>query len=240
MHGIARLPLSPPWAFVTVRQRITLGPLPGPRQEAAIATDGVMLGSTLNRRFRLEQRLGGPPASPHYLATDASNGEMLTVRLLPRHVSLRGEAGLRYRRALARLKGLHHPNLLIPVEAATANGVAFLASPYYPSTALTEAVAQQALTVPEIALVLQQTAEALEVLHRAGVVHGGVNLDAILIAREDGLQAVLAHPALALLVPPEEVSAAAACFKAPEEIPALEGAPDGRADLYALGVVAWR
>ncbi len=206
--------------------------------DAANAMDGAMLGSTLNYRYRLEQRLG--TVGQQYLATDAASGEMLTVRFLPRHVSLRGEGGLRYRLALARIKGLHHPHLLVPVEAASAGGTAFLAAPYYPSQTLTDVLAAGSLTISETTLLLQQVAGALEVLHGTGVVHGGVQLDNLLISREDGFEAVLSNPALSLLVPPGEESVQAAQFRAPEESPAVEAEPGARSDLYALGMVGWR
>jgi hypothetical protein len=198
-----------------------------------------MLGSILNRRYRLEQRLGASAAGQEFLATDTGSGEMLAVRLLPGHARLSGESGLRYRRALARLKGIQHPHLLIPAEAASANGRAFLAAPYYPSVPLAQALKEQPLTIPEAVRVLHQLAQALEVLHAAGVVHGGVNPDNILLSREDGPQAVLAYPALNLLLAPEDAALPAVLFKAPEECPALEAGVDGRSDLYALGMIAF-
>ncbi len=201
-----------------------------------------MLGKTLNQRYQLEQLLSKTELGSLFLATECASGEMLAVRTLPGETALRGEAGLRFLRLVQRLEGEEHPNVLSPLETGYADGIAYQVVPYYPAVTLEEALREASFSLAEGLSLLRQAARGLAHLHGLGIVHGGLTPRNLLISREEkSLQVVLADPCLYLLVggefPPGGLEAAP--FRAPEEIPGLDTAPDERTDLYALGMIGY-
>ncbi|MEE8395586.1 MAG: AAA family ATPase [bacterium] len=201
-----------------------------------------MLGKTLNRRYKLEQLLARGEQGTLFLATEATSGEMLAVKVFPPEVDLRDEGGRRYLRAMGRLKGLSHPNFLFPIETGFAEGRAFQAVPYFPALSLKQALEEAPFSRTESLELLRQLAAALACLHGAGVAHLNLKPTNILVSREGGaLQAVLVDPARPLLAPADFPygGAAAGPYRSPEEIPALDRTPDARSDLYGLAMIGY-
>ncbi|MDH5753320.1 MAG: AAA family ATPase, partial [Deltaproteobacteria bacterium] len=198
-----------------------------------------MLGTKINNRYHLEQELFATARGTLYLATDDSTGEMLAVKIIP-GASLESGTGLRYAHLLKRLEGADHPNLLLPLETGAAPGGVYQVLPYYPGQSLEEVLNQGPLPPEEALLVLQQVAQALGRLHGKGVYHHGVRPANILLSREEGvIQAVLTDPGRSLLYGADTDGPQEAMYRAPEQTPWLESAADGRADFYALGMIAY-
>ncbi|MCH7477080.1 MAG: AAA family ATPase, partial [SAR324 cluster bacterium] len=201
-----------------------------------------MLGKDLKERYRLEQLLGQNELGALHLATDRASEEMLAVKLFPPEVSLHGENGLRYQRAMRLLQGRNHPNLLVPIETGVADGRAYQVLPYYPALSLADALAENPFSESEGLELIRQIAAGLAALHEAGLPHLNLHAHNVLVSREgEGLEVVVTDPARHLLSAPRfpRGGITAAAYRAPEEIPWLGSTPDGRADLYALGVLGF-
>ena len=95
-----------------------------------------MEGTILNRRYELKSLLGRSDLGTLYLANDIANGELLAVKVFSGAADLRGEDGMRYRNAVRRVEGFHHPHLLTPTEVGSSGGTAYQVAPYFPAQPL--------------------------------------------------------------------------------------------------------
>src|SRR3990172_502025 len=150
-----------------------------------------MLGTLFDHRYELKQSLGRSDLGALYLATDATSGEMLALKIFAERIDLGGEDGLRYLRAVERVRDFHHPHLLVPGAAGRSAAGAFQVTPYFPAQPLAALVAGGKLKLSEIVAVVQQVAEGLAALHRRRLVHGNLKPSNILVSREgERLQSV--------------------------------------------------
>ncbi|MCH8842080.1 MAG: AAA family ATPase [SAR324 cluster bacterium] len=202
-----------------------------------------MQGTAVNERFEFKQELGRSDLGLLHLANDATSGELLAVKIFDDAVDLRSEEGLRFRSVVGRLRNLRHPHLVVPSETGIDRGVGYQVSTYFPSESLETFQSAGAWKISDAVALLRQIASGLSVLHREGVVHGNIKPANLLISREeDRIHAVLTDPARSLLraVDYPLRDADTASYMAPEEAPWLDTAIDDRADLYRLGLIAYR
>lgn len=144
----------------------------------------------------------------------------------------------------ARIRGaLDHPNLLPLYSARRARGGSYLVAPWFPGGSLGDRFRGERLPRELLREMITGMASALDVLHRAGWVHGDLHWGNILLgsndrpvlidfasARSIGVRWCRAGRPTRLQVMPFIV--------APE---VWRGEPvDGRADLYSLGVAIYR
>ncbi|MEE8555216.1 MAG: AAA family ATPase, partial [bacterium] len=202
-----------------------------------------MEGTILNRRYELKSLLGRSDLGALYLANDIANGELLAVKVFSGVVDLRGEDGTRYRNAVRRVEGFHHPHLLTPTAVDSSGGTAYQVAPYFPAQPLDALLESAPLKLTEIVTLLQQIASGLQALHGLGLVHGNLKPSNLLVSREeDRIHGVAADPFLTLLrgAATAHLEPGEAPFRAPEEVPWLDRPADARSDLYALGTLAYR
>lgn len=136
-----------------------------------------------------------------------------THRMLPRRARLRvavdRDAGLRLMREAAIREALGHPGVPRVYEVGVADGMPWIAD---------ELIAGELVTAPiaaeQLALVVRDAATILAHLHRRGVIHDGIWLDAFVRTPERGFPLCLDNWTRARLADPIE----------------------GRADVYALGL----
>ena len=191
-------------------------------------------------RYRILEPLGEGATAVVYRAQDLT-GRQVALKALnfmaASQPHLRTCFEMEYR-TLARLR---HPGILRVYDAGEANGRLFIAMELIQGGTLEEFL-QRAKAIGEVAAIdiARQVAEALDYLHSTGHVHRDVKLSNILLGPAgrtvlfdfgtvynihnptDNAQGIYGTPA----------------FLAPEQIRA-EGTPDGRSDLYSLGIVLY-
>ena len=217
----------------------------------ALMADAGPLGARAALTFGPYQavaQLGSGGMGVVYSAVDRSSGTEVAIKVLPAAWSQAGDFAERLRREAAALQGLDHPNIvtLIAVgELAEDAGVGcYLAMEWLPN-ALDRVLRAQypaPLASADGLRLAHGIACGLEAVHRAGMIHRDVKPSNILL-REDGTPVLTDFGLVTQLVADGQrltasnVIVGTADYLAPEQIAGLP--VDGRADLYALGVVLY-
>ena len=193
-------------------------------------------------RYSLERELGRGGMGVVYLAREVSLDRPVAIKVLPPWLAR--EPGLRERfvREARTAAQLSHPNI-VPIHTVDdAAGLVFFAMAYLDGETLGERVRTRGPLPPdECARILREIAWALGYAHAQGVIHRDLKPDNIMLERA-AARAVLTDFGIARRLETTGLTAAGELvgtpeFMSPEQ--ATGGALDGRADLYALGVVAF-
>jgi serine/threonine protein kinase len=152
---------------------------------------------------------------------------VIALRILPSFFSKNGPAVEKLKREAKARVALIHPNLLKYLAFGMSEGRYFCAMDLVQGTSLGSRVrASGALTEPQLMRMGSQIAGALAVVHQAGLFHGNVDPDHVLI--DSSGQFKLMEVDLTCELP------AFSCYRAPEEN-RRDPAIDARAEIYALG-----
>jgi beta-lactam-binding protein with PASTA domain/tRNA A-37 threonylcarbamoyl transferase component Bud32 len=197
------------------------------------------LGRVLGGRYRLAAAIGTGASAQVFLADDVTLRRRVAVKIL--HPALAAdEAFLRRFRAEARAAAaLSHPNLMAVYDWGEDDGP-YLVLEYLGGGSLRALLDRGTRLTPSQALLVGlDAARALDVAHRRGFVHRDIkpaNLlfgdDARLRIADFGLARALSE---AGWTEPGDGLVGTARYAAPEQ--ARGGKVDGRADVYALGLV---
>jgi DNA-binding SARP family transcriptional activator len=196
---------------------------------------GITQAEELHKRYQLEAEIGRGGTGIVYRARDTLLERDVAVKeLLATALDADGRAKLlREARAAA---SLHHPNIVSVFDVGEAEGRPFIVMELAEGTSLQ---AQPPAELIETIRVTRQICSALEHAHSQGIVHRDLKPENVLLA-PDGT-AKLADFGLARSVASRLTSegtiAGTVFYLAPEL--ALGQEFDGRADLYALGVMLY-
>ncbi len=195
-----------------------------------------VMGALLHNRYRLEAELGRGGMGMVYRAHDTLLDRPVAIKVL-------GEAGggtegrLRLMREAQAVAKLDHPHIVPVYDAGEIDGTPFIVMQLVAGQTLHEA---GRLPVPQIIALASQLCAALGHAHQRGVVHRDVKPENVLIAPNGAAQLMdfgLAHSQSASRLTQEETLMGTPVYLAPEQI--LGQPVDGRADLYALGVILY-
>ncbi|MFF0410009.1 Stk1 family PASTA domain-containing Ser/Thr kinase [Kitasatospora sp. NPDC004745] len=208
-----------------------------------------LIGTLLDGRYRVEQRIATGGMSTVYKGTDTRLDRVVALKVM--HPSLAGDDGftarfIREAKAVARLT---HPNVVNVFDQGADGGNVFLAMEYVPGRTLRDLLRDRgALSVRAALDVLEPVLAALGAAHRAGLVHRDVKPENVLIT-EGGLVKVADFGLVRVLGTadgaPTSTSTATGgtvlgtvSYLAPEQI--LPDAPtDQRVDVYAAGILLY-
>jgi len=205
-----------------------------------------MIGTLLNERYRLDAELGRGGMGVIYRAYDAVLDRDVAVKvLLATGLGTEGRGRLlREARAAA---GLNHPNIVTVYDVVEADGAASAGGPPFIVMELVEGPSlheRRPNTLEETMAVARQVCAALEHAHERGIVHRDLKPENVLLALDaSGAVATVKLSdfglarSIASRVSAEGAVTGTVFYLAPEL--ALGQVYDGRADLYALGVMLY-
>ena len=217
------------------------------------------LASALAERYRFQRVLGAGGMATVHLAEDLRHRRPVAVKVLRADfgVSLGAERFLREIRIAAQLQ---HPHIVPVFDSGEDGGLLWYAMPLVEGETLRARLAREGrLPVAEAARIAREVADALGYAHGRGVVHRDIKPENILLSRGHALvtdfgvakaiSAAAGHadrpeaPDGATDVPTGELTTAGISlgtptYMAPEQAVG-DADVDHRADLYALGVVAY-
>lgn len=195
--------------------------------------------------YVLRALLGKGAMSEVYTAQDALNGQMVALKLLPAEMAAQGEALARFQRESKALARLNAPNIVQMVSNGMSGGLHYLALEWVGQQTLSDRLTQDLpMSFDEAFALIGDIAAALDASHAAGVIHRDVKPSNILL-RSSGskTQAVLTDFGVAKLTDEDETNehhfVGTPYYAAPEQI-TTSTAIDHRADIYALGIVAYQ
>jgi eukaryotic-like serine/threonine-protein kinase len=213
------------------------------------------LQAALGDRYTVGRELGRGGMATVYLARDERHRRDVAVKVVhPELASVVGSSlgGRRFQREIEIAAQLNHPHILPLYDSGAASGHLYYIMPFVDGESLRSRLAREGpLSIDAAIRLLRDVTRALAHAHRHGVVHRDIKPENILLNRDgDALVADFGvAKALAAAVGSDERQAQQSlstiglvlgtpAYMAPEQ--ALgDAALDHRADLYALGLVAY-
>ena len=199
-----------------------------------------MVGRTVGK-YRIVSRLGRGGMGTVYKAVDETLDREVAIKSLNPELA-DNELLKRFRAEAVMLAKLNHPNIATLFELTQHDGQLLMVMEFVGGETL-EALSQHtgALTPDRARELCLQVLDALAFAHRAGVVHRDLK-PANLMLTESGLVKIMDF-GLARMAGTEHLTidgfmVGTPAYMAPEQV--LAGEIDGRADLYAMGVVLFR
>jgi tetratricopeptide (TPR) repeat protein/TolB-like protein len=197
----------------------------------------------LGETFLLERELRGG-MSRVFIAREKALGRTVVLKVLPPELAA-GLSADRFRREIQVAANLQHSHIVPLLSTAEAGGFLYYTMPYIKGESLRERLARQGeLPVHTATRILEQVTRALSYAHRHGVIHRDIKPDNILLSESEALVADFGI-AKAITASVEHggftstgVALGTPQYMAPEQ-GAADPTTDARADLYALGVVAY-
>ncbi len=199
------------------------------------------LSGTVAGRFRILERLGQGGMGEVYRAEDLRLKRFVALKRLPPH--LRADPVYRQRllTEAERASRLNDPHVAAVYDVLEHEGEIFLVLEYVEGETLRRRL-QNPLTIEEFLQVAIQCAEALAGAHHAGIVHCDIKPENIMLTPAGRVKVL--DFGIAKRLPRSDQSSTlhqtrplsgTPAYMAPEVL--IEGATDGRADIFSLGVV---
>jgi serine/threonine protein kinase/tetratricopeptide (TPR) repeat protein len=198
--------------------------------------------------YELQRELGGGGMSRLFLATDRSLRRPVVIKVLPPERTSTVNA-IRFQREIELAAQLQHPHIL-PIHAAGArDGLLYYVMPYVPGESLRHRlIRERKLPLSDALRIVREVADALAYAHHLGVIHRDIKPENVLLAQGHALLAdfgiararaeVRSAPGTDGRLTDSGVAMGTPGYMAPEQVAGDRGV-DGRADIYALGVVAY-
>ena len=199
-----------------------------------------LAGHTMSH-FHIHEALGAGGMGVVYRADDTRAGRTVALKFLLPHHNLDGAARSRFLREAHAVAVLDHPNLCTVYEFGTSDdGRLFMALALYDGENLRARLSRDGrVSVRETIDIARQIAAGLQAAHAEGIVHRDLKPANVMLLPDGtvrildfGLAKARDHSLSTISVRLGTVS-----YMSPEQIRA--GDIDGRADLWALGVVIY-
>ncbi len=196
-------------------------------------------GTILRERYRLDSELGRGGMGTVYRATDLELQREVAVKVLSAAYQ-NSDARERLIREARAAAALNHPHIVTIHDVGEYSGFPFLVMELVSGPRLSQARPNDFSRVVAIAT---QICDALEHAHNNEIVHRDLKPDNVLLSGTGDITNVkladlgLALPAYAARISRAGIIVGTAAYMAPEQ--ALGQTIDGRADLYALGVLLY-
>jgi len=191
--------------------------------------------------FHVHETLGAGGMGVVYRADDTRLGRAVALKFLLPHRNLDASAKARFLREARAAAVLDHPNICTVYEVGTSDdGRLFMALALYNGETLRARLSREGpVSVHETIEIARQIAAGLQAAHAAGIIHRDLKPANIMLVRDGtvrildfGLAKARDHTLSTTSVRLGTVS-----YMSPEQIRAETH--DGRADLWALGVVLY-
>jgi len=210
--------------------------------------DELLAPGTVLGDYRLERKIGFGGMGTVYAAQHLSSQRRVALKIIARQHMADARQLARFRREARVASQLRHANVVEVLELGQADGREYMAMEFLEGIDLCDAIILARGYEPADAVpILDQVLQALEVAHGAGLVHRDLKPENVYLAQsangdltvklldfgvvkvpDEGAQAQLTRTGTVVGTPE---------YMAPEQ--ATTGEVDARADLYALGCIAY-
>lgn len=193
-------------------------------------------------RYEVARELGRGGMAVVYLAHDPYVKRDVAVKVLTSQHQADSTFLQRFKREAETVAALEHATIVPIYDYGQHEGRPFIVMRYMPGGSLEDRLQEGALTMKQIAPVIQRVAAALDVAHGRGVIHRDIKPANIMFNNEG--EALLSdfgiakHAQEGSGLTGDESFLGTVEYMSPEQIQGQE--VDGRTDIYALGIVLYR
>jgi len=195
--------------------------------------------------YEIEAEIGRGGMAVVYRARDTRLRRRVALKVLPPELAYRQEVRTRFLREAEMAARLSHPHI-VPIYAVDeANGLVYFAMGLVEGESLASRLhTEPRPTLAMVRRVLREVADALDYAHAQGVIHRDIKPDNILIEASTG-RALVTDFGIARATEGDQkltatgIAVGTPAYMSPEQAMG-ERAVDGRADLYALGIVGYQ
>lgn len=190
-------------------------------------------------RYEVKAQLGQGGMATVYLAYDPRFERDVALKLMPKAFLYEPDFRIRFIREAKTIALLEHPNIVPVYDFGEDKGQPFLVMRLMPGGSLSERLEQGALPMSEVVKIIERIGSALDEAHRRGIVHRDLKPGNILFDQYGN--AYLADFGIVRLAEGGGTSLTGTGtigtpgYMSPEQIQGQN--LDGRADIYALGVM---
>ena len=195
--------------------------------------------------YDIEAEIGRGGMAVVYRARDTRLRRKVALKVLPPELAFREEVRTRFLREAEMAARLSHPNIVPIYSVDEADGLVYFAMGLVEGESLAARLAREPR--PDLAFVrriLREVAGALHYAHAQGVVHRDVKPDNILLEQGTG-RALVTDFGIARAAEGDQrltvtgIAVGTPAYMSPEQAMG-EREVDGRADIYALGIVGYQ
>ena len=206
----------------------------------------VQLDPNPMKRYRIISELGKGATGVVFRAVHADDGATVALKklVLPGHLDARQEEEFinRFKSEAKAALSLKHPGIVSALDCGMDEGTFYIAYELIEGVTLEEAIKSGRKFSPEeVADIIAQSAEALEVAHDEGVVHRDLSPGNIFITNDGKARiadfGVAGFTSRATVTSDSDSIVGTPGFMAPEQI--TGGEADPRSDIFSLGCVAY-
>jgi serine/threonine-protein kinase len=202
------------------------------------------LANALADRYALEHHLGEGGMATVYLAEDIKHRRKVAVKVLrPELAHALGPE--RFLREIEIAASLNHPHILTLIDSGEADGFLYFVMPYVEGDSLRERLhRERPLSETDAVRLTREIVDALAHAHKQGVVHRDVKPDNVMLTEghavvtDFGVAKALSAATGRHQMTTAGVTLGTPLYMSPEQASA-DPAIDHRADLYAVGVMAY-
>jgi serine/threonine-protein kinase len=197
-----------------------------------------VIGTLLNERFRLEEKIGSGGMSTVYRAFDETLERWVAIKLMHREISSDSDQLERFRREARAVASLNHPHVVTVIDFGEDDDHPYIVLEYVEGENLKDRLRRMGrLPVPEAVAYAIEIGRALECAHANRLVHRDVKPQNVLIDAEG--RAKVTDFGIARSLEAEGLTATGRVlgttdYVAPEQ--ALGEATTAQSDVYSLGI----
>jgi serine/threonine protein kinase/Tol biopolymer transport system component len=214
------------------------------RFAALLGEDGERFPDALAERYRVKEVLALGATATVYLARDIKHGRDVAVKVV--HPAVAAALGAdRFLREIEIVAKLHYPTIVPLYDSGEASGHLYYVMPYQAGLSLRQKLARDGpLSIGEAVAILRDVCDALAHAHERGIVHRDIKPGNILLAgrhalvSDFGIAKAEAGATASAMFTEGGIVIGTPAYMAPEQI-AADPAVDHRADIYAVGVLAY-
>jgi eukaryotic-like serine/threonine-protein kinase len=199
------------------------------------------IGSRLNGRYRIEDRIGSGGMSTVYRAFDETLEREVAIKVMHSEISSDDAALERFRREARTVAQLSHPHVVMVIDAGEDEGHPYIVFEHVRGETLKDRIRREGpLPVAEAIAYAIEVGRALQAAHERGLVHRDVKPQNVLLDEEG--RAKVTDFGIALGLESNQLTAAGKVigttdYVSPEQ--AMGNEVSGQSDVYSLGIVLY-